>query len=570
MYLKNLQIYNEKKIIRSIDFKSGLNLILDNTDKDFLKDSGNNIGKTTVLKLIDYCLGAKASVIYSDPENEKNIDYEVQSFLVENNVNIKLTLTSEIENKASTEVVLIRNFLEKNKSINSVNGHNYPPKDYKSAVSRAVFPNLHVERPTFREIISHNIRYNDYRINNTLRTISPHTNDICYETLHLFMLGINKDNYSEKTKLESQINKEKILLSKLTEKETKNGYITAKKIVEDQIFFLNEKKRSLNLNKDFDEDLTHLNKIKYEITTVGKELSGLNIRKKIIDETKEELNRTKTDIDIVNLKSLYSEITSNVDGLNKKFEDLVQFHNSMIDEKVRYISAELPNLKKRITKLESRLVELKHQELHLTEKISGSISFATLESIIKELSQLNRTCGEYDSMIKQIEECEKKISSYTDTLKKSEEKFFSGNFEATLNAQCDKFNNIFSLVSQKLYGETFALKYDVSVKRRKSPVYKFSTFNVNISSGKKQGEIVCFDLAYIQFADQEKIPCLHFLLNDKKELMHGNQLLEIADYLKSSKIQIVMSILKDKIPNHFLEKSHVAVELSSDDKLFRF
>ena len=86
---------------------------------------------------------------------------------------------------------------------------------------------------------------------------------------------------------------------------------------------------------------------------------------------------------------------------------------------------------------------------------------------------------------------------------------------------------------------------------------------------KKQGEILCFDLAYILFADSEEIPCLHFLLNDKKELMHDNQLIKVSDFVKSKGIQLVVSILRDKLPASVLENSHVAVELSQQEKLFR-
>ncbi|WP_407267705.1 hypothetical protein [Tenacibaculum maritimum] len=35
-------------------------------------------------------------------------------------------------------------------------------------------------------------------------------------------------------------------------------------------------------------------------------------------------------------------------------------------------------------------------------------------------------------------------------------------------------------------------------------VYKFSAFNLNFSSGKKQGEISCFDIAYT-FLQMKKI-----------------------------------------------------------------
>ena len=81
-------------------------------------------------------------------------------------------------------------------------------------------------------------------------------------------------------------------------------------------------------------------------------------------------------------------------------------------------------------------------------------------------------------------------------------------------------------------------------------LYKFSSFNTNFSSGKKQGEITCFDIAYTLFADEEEIPCYHFLLNDKKELMHDNQLTKIAQLVEREQkhVQFVASILKDKLP----------------------
>ena len=90
-----------------------------------------------------------------------------------------------------------------------------------------------------------------------------------------------------------------------------------------------------------------------------------------------------------------------------------------------------------------------------------------------------------------------------------------------------------------------------------------------MSSGKKQGEILCFDLAYLLFADAEQLPCLHFLLNDKKELMHDNQLIKVAEFVQNKNIQLVISILKDKLPVAVLDKAHIAVELSQQEKLFR-
>ena len=83
MFLKSLTISNQEGLIRNIVFHSGLNLIVDETPINFLtktEDSstndseittGNNVGKKTVLKLINFCLGGDAKDIYTDPENKK-------------------------------------------------------------------------------------------------------------------------------------------------------------------------------------------------------------------------------------------------------------------------------------------------------------------------------------------------------------------------------------------------------------------------------------------------------------------------------------------------------------------
>jgi len=58
-------------------------------------------------------------------------------------------------------------------------------------------------------------------------------------------------------------------------------------------------------------------------------------------------------------------------------------------------------------------------------------------------------------------------------------------------------------------------------------------------------------------------------LNDKKELMHGNQLVRIAKFVKAKNIQFVASILRDKLPPELNNPAYFILELSEDDKLFR-
>ena len=51
--------------------------------------------------------------------------------------------------------------------------------------------------------------------------------------------------------------------------------------------------------------------------------------------------------------------------------------------------------------------------------------------------------------------------------------------------------------------------------------------------------------------------------------MHDNQLIQVSEFVKNENIQLVVSILKDKLPEPVLESAHIAVELSQENKLFK-
>lgn len=91
MFLKSLTITSGNgAIIRDIQFHIGLNLIVDETPVVSRKETGNNVGKTTVLKLVDFCLGANAKGIYTDHENKRNEYKLVKDYLAKNKVVVSL------------------------------------------------------------------------------------------------------------------------------------------------------------------------------------------------------------------------------------------------------------------------------------------------------------------------------------------------------------------------------------------------------------------------------------------------------------------------------------------------
>ena len=569
MFLKSLKItYGDGSIIRDIQFNTGLNLIVDETPIASGKETGNNVGKTTVLKLIDFCLGARAKGIYSDHENKRNEYKLVKDFLVNNKVLVSLLLKNNLFQEDSQEVLIERNFLVRKEKIQRIDGNSKTDDEFEESLTNLLFSGHYGKKPTFRQIIAHNIRYKDISINNTLKNLDHFTRDDEYETLYLFLFGCDFEYGDTKQELRSQIDIEEKFKKRLESRQTKSAYETALAILLSEIEVLEQRKASINLNPNFESDLDKLNKIKYQINLTSSEIGRLEIRKDLIHEAKNEIRADKSTIDMQQLKQIYHQATSLINGIQKTFQELYDFHNQMVDSKIRFIVKDLPQIDSKLALQREQLNRLLAEEAELSSVIVQSDSFNELEHLIVELNSKYQTKGEYENTLRQLNETDSKLTELQQELVTIDNELFSDEFELKIKEQINKFNRHFSSVSYELYGEKYALKVDTKIVKGRR-LYEFTPFNLNFSSGKKQGEIACFDIAYTLFADEENISCMHFLLNDKKELMHDNQLLAIAKLVNAKGIQFIASILKDKLPNELNKDNYLVLKLSQDDKLFR-
>ncbi|MFM7459047.1 MAG: DUF2326 domain-containing protein [bacterium] len=573
MFLKYLKIQRGAAVIRDIRFRKGINLIIDESNK---KITGNGVGKTTVLKLIDFCFGAKKNIFWENPENKKQTHDLVKNYLTnsEKEILISLCLTDNLDEKdKSNEILIERNFSLRNKSLNRVNGTNYITEDsFKQALMKVFFPKAYQDKPTFRQIISHSIRYKDMSLNNTLKTLDPHTSDQEYEALHLFLFGcnvadsINKQNITEKIKQEEKFKK------RLEENRTKSEIEISLSLVNDDIRKLDHKRNCLNINENFEKDLNALNQLQYRINGLSSKINQNQIRKSLILEAERDLDQDRFINDLQQLKAIYNQTKKNFSGLQKSFEDLVNYHNTMLSEKVLFIRKELPSLEEIIQKQESNLKSLLLEEASLAALIRRSDTYEQLEELVQELGEKYRQKGEYENLLKQLNEADSNLKEYRVQLGDIEKEQFSEEFKKIITSQVEKFTKHFAAISEELYGTRYALKCDVEPHRDGHNSYKFSTFvpeGPNTASGKKQGEISSFDIAYILFADVENIPCMHFILNDKKELMDDKQLVKIANLANNKNIQFIASILQDKLPEELNRNEYIILKLSEDDKLFK-
>ena len=143
MFLKKLSIEKDKLVIREVTFRKGLNLIVDTTSSGHL-DSGNNVGKSTCLRAIDYCLGAQVGAIYKDEEFTGK-ENELVAKLVRGGLVFKLQIET-IDNEVHT---IERSFRKPSR----INGVSYNSTDFPRKLNEILF-GVKESRPTLRQLMS--------------------------------------------------------------------------------------------------------------------------------------------------------------------------------------------------------------------------------------------------------------------------------------------------------------------------------------------------------------------------------------------------------------------------------
>lgn len=564
MFLKRLAISNNFSLVREINFHKGLNLIVDETITTDSKESGNNVGKTTILRLIDYCFGGDGKNIYSDPEFKEKANTHIEQFLTENNIIITMVLTDSMDSPHTREIVVRRNFLKRSEKLLEINGEQQTVRDFPRELKRLIFDST-AKKPNLRQIISKNFRYEKNRLTNTVKVLSPYTRAEEYESLFLFWLGIDDDKNSRKQELLYKRRGEESLLTALR-RETSLSQIEQSLIVlERTISELELRRDSFSVNVLYEEDLEHLNVTRCRISDLSTKVGGLEMRRSLILESKRELENEANTVEAKRVRELYEEAKLLLPDLQKTFEDTLKFHNSMVQSRMDFITKELPALEDELVRTKTHLSEKLAIESRLVDKLRKSGVVEELQSTISDIKDASERKGALEEQRRLWTSATESIQIINDELSTINRSLESK--DELLQRRIAEFNKYFTNISSRLYGEQFILS---SAWEDKGLALKISSIGGNLGTGKKRGQIAAFDLAYIQFADAEGIKCLHFVLQDQIENVHDNQISSILTNVVSEvNCQYVLPVLRDKLPDDIDVEAYAIVTLSQDDKLFR-
>ncbi len=568
MFINYLKIWKGSEEVRNITFKRGANFIVDNTPFTKGTESGNNVGKTTLLRLIDFCFGSDGKDIYSDTEFRDNKNTELKAYLEDNNFVIELSL---IDANGENETVIKRNFLSRRQKMLVIDNEVLTKNQFSETLNTLLFNNPN-NKPSLRYLISKFIRNTPHKMSNTLRYLHNTTTDVNYEAVHLFLFGISlsSDLIEEKAWLESKLKSEKDVLKRVTEDgNSESALKQALNIINKEISRLENEKKNFNIGQNEEKEIEELNLLKFEISKLSSSIGKNEIKLKLINESLEELTEGKNTFDVNVIKDIYDEAKLYIPNLQKKFEDVVNFHNSMLDNKIKFISKDIPKITTTIATLKGELGVKLAREKVLSFSLNKIFKVKDYDDLIKELNEKYELKGNKEERYSQVIELNKSIEEKSKELETINSKL--EDLEPTLEGNVNSFNDYFSAFSKALYDEEFYMSYD-----KVNGNYKFNVRNIqaNVGGGKKKGQIAAFDLAYIKFCNDNNIPAPRFVLHDSTEDVSINQLMIINDLANAVDGQYIVSVLKDKFTGN-PEKSAVIennkiLELSQSDKLFKF
>lgn len=577
MFLRSMTIYktatDPPEVIRTLQFQKGVNLIVDDTPSEDVTKTGNNVGKTTVLKLVAVCLGKSPQIVYQSEENSRQRYELVSDFIVHERILVELRLARDLSDNEGSDLVLSCGLWPRGGR--RINGKPYTADTYIKQLRALLFNDIpeEVKFPTFAQLVGHNVRYDDRAVNNPVCLFNAFTENTDYESLYLYMFGFRNLKAEDKRNLTVDLRQEKHVLDRLSRQGSKADLEFRLDSIKKRIEDLEVQRAAFDLDGKFGERLDMLSRLKEQVAAKSLHVNQIKARLELAEEAVAELDKSRSTIDMGALRSVYNQASSKMAGIQKTFQDLVDFHNKMVDSKIRFISKTIPPLEQTLQNESKERDYILDSERRLSSEIYKRGTPEDLQALVDNLTNLHHQQGEYENQIKIMETSEKEIEKMQTELSSLGFSLYSDEFQKGLKERIEMFNHSYlSDVSKALYGEDFLFGYNLqSDKKSGSRYYWFKIIpgTRGYSSGTMQGEVLCFDIAYTLFAEANGIPCLRFLLNDKKELMHGNQILQTAKYVEDKDVQVVFSMLKDKLPDGIEDHANIVVELSQDDKLFR-
>lgn len=558
MFLTYFRLTVQGELIREVFFRKGLNLILDVTS-GAVRDSGNNVGKTTLLRCVDFCLGSSGKDLYTDAEF-KSINDEVFEFLHGRDVVFHLGLSSNV-----SELHIERTL----NGMSRINGEDFSEQAFLERIGRELF-RLRGKKPSVRQLLNKFIRIGEHQAANTLRFLHPTTSSAEYEPVWLFLFGFDEQElFQRRRDLQSRLKSVGAQLAGF-KGVSKSALRQTIAVVDRDLQRKQEQISRFDVGPAVKTEIDQLSGLREKITNISLRVSHLQVQVRSSERTIKSLHAAATNIDTSRLEELYSAANRELPDLSRKFSELQEFHNAMVKNKVAFVQENLDKTRKQLTEAEALLASLTKEESGYLKSISDRGSLADLNKVHAEINQLHENRGEKTGLLSRMEKLEEEKQEASVALQQADLAVRAG--QQTIDQRLLQFNRSFSEYSRRLYGEEYILYCDFrSVSGVNVVEFKINNVSGNEGTGKKRAQVAAFDLAYLQVQSELNASTVRFTLHDRLESVSSNQLQTLFDIAENIDGQYLVCVLADKLASvdPTLVRNATVLRLSQEDKFFR-
>ena len=250
----------------------------------------------------------------------------------------------------------------------------------------------------------------------------------------------------------------------------------------------------------YKEELAKKRNLSSQISDLESKIQFLDFEISTIGDSLKKLSDEKSNIDISLLGEIYKEAKHYLPELNRQFDEVVSFHNQMIQNRINFIKKSQTYKQIQLDEFSSKMEVLLSEKKRITIDILDEGLLDDLNMFNQKIEELSVQKGEILQSISLLSEQERLKSELNTKIQEIDEQTDENTIEENLKL----FNNFFSEYCEKLYSEKYLLAYNSNWKEEKKFPITVASFGGNVGTGKKKAVIVAFDLAYLKYAEAKK------------------------------------------------------------------
>jgi len=503
-------VYANQASFHSVEFTTGLNVILaERMDTSTQKDTRNGLGKSTLIEIIDFCLGSKGESLLIPPLKEWAFTLDIT--LAGNRV--KATRAVASHNRILIEGTT-KGWIEQPDIDKETGEHVLKLERWKTLLGWALFglpssDDAHKYKPSYRSLISYFARKRPDAYNDPFRHFRHQPAwDI---QLHIaFLLGLNWEYAAKWQVLKDQEQALEALGKAISTGAIEGtlgsvGELEAERVqLEGQIEREQDALANFRVHPQYEAVQLHADQTTTEIHT----LANQNVTdRRRLTLYKESTTAEKPPSDIT-VETLYEE-TGLVfpEGVRRTLAEAKEFHRKIVENRKAFLAAEIGRLERRIQEREELIQSL-------TEVRAKSLVILRTHGALQEMTKLQERHLELKSRLEQIVIRLSEVKDITSRrrdikLAKTELAKIAASDHGQRRDLWETAVRRFNENSQALYETPGSLVIDID-----DTGFRYA---VEIARSGSEGvgkmKIFCFDLMLLQFNAQRRVG-IDFLVHD--------------------------------------------------------